>query len=216
MLSAEISLAAVVPISYSHFVPADLRVGDRFHLLFATRETRNADSAEIADFNAFVNTVADSANIGPTTAEINWFVVASSPNVHARDNAFVEAPVYNLQGELLAAGFADMWDGALATAIKYDEHASAIVSRHHVWTGSRSDGTTYSTRELGQFPSVGIGDLTVADGRWLEASNSHLLVEWHMYALSEPLIVVPEPTTLAIAGVALCRLFAFRRSRYLR
>jgi len=211
--STKILEAAFVPQSLSHVVPTHLNAGDRFHLLFVTREVRNADSADIADFNSFVNAVADSAGIGPATAGIEWFAVASTPNVHARDNAFIQAPVYNLQGELLASGHSDMWDGALAAAVNYDEHAMAINMRHHVWTGSGTDGRGKAGRELGQIAAIVIGDLKLSDGHWLDSSGSHILVDWHLYALSEPLVMVPEPSTLLVICSAMIGVIVVGRSR---
>lgn len=216
LLSVKIAAAAVVPQSLLHAVPADVAIGDSFHLLFVTRAIRDANSTVIGDFNLFVNAVANSAGIGPATAGIDWFAVASTPDVHARENALVQAPVYNMRGDLLASGFADMWDGALATAINYDERAEAITSFHLVWTGSRKDGTAYPARELGQFPTAEIGDLKLRDGRWLETSNASLLVETHMYALSESLVVVAEPTGIATAGIAVFGIAIRRRRRHLR
>lgn len=212
LLPVRLCAAAFVPQSLAHAVPAPLSAGDRFHLLFVTRDVRSADSMDIAAFNSFVNAAADSAGIGPGTAGISWFAVASTPNVDARDNAIVQAPVYNMQGELLASGFADLWDGALAAAVKYDEHAQAINSFHHVWTGSGADGRGKAGRELGQFAAIVIGDLTVSDGRWLDASGSHLLVDWHVYALSEPLVVVPEPSSLWVIGGGLIGVVVAGRS----
>jgi hypothetical protein len=211
--AARPSLSAPVPPALSHAVPAGLQAGDRFHLLFVTRDGRNANSTDIADFNAFVNSAADSAGIGPATGSVDWFAVASTPAIHARDNAFVQAPVYNMQGELLASSFADMWDGALAAAVKFDEHATAIIPFHHVWTGSRKDGTAFPMRELGRIPTAEIGDLKLSNGNWLETSNAALLVEFHLYALSEPLVVVPEPAALAMIGCAIFGLVARRRPR---
>lgn len=212
---AKSSSAAVLPQALSHAVPPGLNAGDRFHLLFVTRDLRNADSADISEFNDFVSIVADSAGIGPTTAGIRWFAVASTPTINARDNAFVQAPVYNMQGETLATGFDDMWDGTLSSAVNYDEYSTAIIPRHHVWTGSRSDGTGKAGQELGQIAAIVIGDLKLSDGRWLDASASHILVDWHLYALSEPLTMVPEPSMLVTIGGAIAGVIAVWRSRRL-
>ena len=213
---AKQSIAARIPQALSHVVPGGLQPGDNFHLLFVSRDVRDAQSADIRDYNEFVNTVADSAGIGPTTSGVQWFAVASTPVVDARDNAVVQAPVYNLQGELLASDFADMWDGALASAVNYDEHALAIIPFHHVWTGSRSDGTAYSGRELGQFATAEIGDLKRSDGGWIETSNASPLVRFHLYGLSESLVVVLEPSALAIQaciGISLVPAGRFLRRR---
>jgi hypothetical protein len=213
---AERSIAAPIPPVLSDATPPGLQAGDRFQLLFVTRDVRDADSSDIADFNAFVNSVADSAGIGPAAADVHWFVVASTADVDARDNALVQAPVYNMQGELLAADYADMWDGALAHAVNYDEQRAAILPFHFVWTGSRSDGTGFPGRELGGFPTVESADLKRSDPGWIANSNGSPLVELHLYALSEPLFVVPEPSTLAIQSSAMLGLLAvvkYRRRR---
>jgi hypothetical protein len=191
--------AAPVPPSLSHAVPAGFQAGDTFQLLFVSRTVRNAQSTNIDDYNEFVNTVADSAGIGPSSTGVSWFAVASTMAVDGRDNAAVHAPIYNMQGELLALDAADMWDGSLTHAVNYDEHAVEIISFHMAWTGSRRDGTALTGRELGAFPSSEFGDLKRSDFGWIENSNGSPAVQHHLYALSEPLQVVPEPSVVALA-----------------
>ena len=207
------SIAAPVPPSLLHAVPAGLQAGDSFQLMFVSRTARDAQSANIGDYNEFVNAVADSAGIGPSSAGVIWFAVASTTAVDARDNATVHAPVYNMQGELLALNSADMWDGSLAHAVNYDEHAVEIISFHMAWTGSHRDGTGLTGRELGAFPSSEFGDLKRSDFGWIENSNGSPLVQHHLYALSEPLQVVPEPSTAALATCCVMILISWRGYR---
>ncbi len=77
------------------FVPPGLSGGDMYQLVFVTNGTRDGLSDDITDCNAFVNAEA-ALNSSKTGSDIgvDWFAIASTPTIHARDNALVSVPVY--------------------------------------------------------------------------------------------------------------------------
>ena len=94
-------------------VPVDLLPGDTFQLAFVSSTLTTAGSSDINTYNAFVRGLADSAGIG-ISQDITWTVIGSTNAVDALDNAPISAPVYNMNGDRVVDGFADMWDGSLA------------------------------------------------------------------------------------------------------
>ena len=73
--------AMAVPIT----TPTSLSSGDQYRLAFVTSTTRDANSTDIADYNAFVTGVATGV------AELNalgtsWTAIVSTSSINARDN----------------------------------------------------------------------------------------------------------------------------------
>lgn len=103
-------------------VPAGLNPGDQYRLAFVTGTVRDATSTNIADYNNFVTTAANSE---PALAALSttWNAIASTNSINARDNTttnpFVSAgvPIFRLDGNLVAASNADLWDGAVSVPI---------------------------------------------------------------------------------------------------
>jgi len=205
--------------------PPGLNPGDTYQLVFVTSTTRDATSASIGDYDTFVNGVADSAGIGPTSfalvgSPVTWAAIASTATDDAIVHAVVSNTVYNTAGQLVATGFADMWDGPLAAAIGYDETGTLLSTS--VWTGSDFDGFTagaaYSGAELGQ-ASVVSGLSGSSTFLWILNTIESNVELRSLYALSAPITVpavepgpaeplaVPEPASvlvwMIVAGIAL-------------
>ena len=56
-----------------------------YHLVLVTEGTRDATSSDIADYNAFVQAEAERDGAVTQNFGIDWFVIASTATVHARD-----------------------------------------------------------------------------------------------------------------------------------
>ncbi len=109
--------------------------------------------------------------MGPVTGAdmgVTYRAIVSTSSVDARDNALVTAPVYRLDGELVASGFDDMWDGSIRVPISlrvgqtfcsfdHDAFPPPPCVSDYVWTGSSADGTTLGS--VGSRPTV-LGDST--------------------------------------------------------
>ncbi len=132
----------------SIIVPPGLNPGDPYHLVFLTRDRLNGQILGIAPYNQFVNDQANLAGALTESFGIQWFVIASTPNVDARDNAKVSAPVYLLNGDLVTTGESDMWDGSIANPIQLTQFGVSFTE--HVYTGSGIDGTARPGKELGK------------------------------------------------------------------
>ena len=136
-------------------VPAGVRNGDRFRLLFITHNTTTAESDQGSSFDdSIVNAVFDSRDLWPFFREsdsvsLNQRALVSTPGVDARvrtDTTFTAddkgVPIYWLRGSKVADDYEDFYDGS------WDDVASPRNSRGAVvtvttqpWTGSSNDGT---------------------------------------------------------------------------
>lgn len=187
----------------SIIVPAGLNPGDTYHLAFVTKGIRNATSASIADYNAFVQAeAAQNPSLSGTDVGVTWRAIASTNFVHARDNALVEAPVYLLNGTTkIADGYTDMWDGSIDAPFILDQFADSFPwPAPGVWTGSTPFGTKWQGSTLGS-STVMVGGDHATDGGWLYQGVAPRSGSRYFYALSEELTVptaVPEPASVVL------------------
>ena len=200
------------------FVPPGLNPGDTFQLVFVTGSVENPSSNDIGIYNEFVQTeAAKHPLLTGTDMEVTYRVIASTSSVDARDNALVSAPVYRLDGQLVASGFDDMWDGSIQAPISleagrtfcsFDPDPDPDPDYHpctdYVWTGSGPDGRVITDGKASYLylgsSRVALGDASRSDGSWLiYGVYPSFEFDWGpfsagFYALSEPLTVpLPRP-----------------------
>ena len=174
--------------------------GDKYQLVFVTSTTSGYADPNIAPYNAFVNAAAAGSSL-PGIPHIAWKAMASALNASAtpaKVNAPVSQPVYLVDGTtLVAAGYADMWDGSIANPINLDESGGAVAAGTRAWTGSYANGTSY--KPLGKADGwIQYGLASSTDGGWFSA-DEQLRGVARLYALSVPLTY----TGGTLAGYAL-------------
>ena len=222
-LDASALLAAGVHVPY---VPDGLSPGDKYHVVFMSEGGRTATSSDISDYNAFVTSEAERVGAITENWGIDWFAIGSTSTVNARDNAVVSGPVYMLRevnGDfpivtaLVANDAADMWDGATFVPLTVDQFGNRPSTIPFVWTGSQSNGRRYPS--LGGLPDSPLGASLPRIGRpaprddWLDSGSNSTQIARPLYALSEVLTVVPEPTSsLLLCGSGLLTCLRRRRS----
>lgn len=207
--------------------------GDQYRLAFVTSTRRTSDSSVIADYNAFVQSVAAASTTYANLGNGTWKVLGSTDTVNARQNTNTDTnvaiPIYVMDGETrIAVDSDDMWNGFTGSSgsniripgtnagnIYYSpyltENGDGDTGSNHgfnVATGSNSNGTARTT--LGGTATNGSGQ-PIANIGASNANNSGRVFirfdgrlqsdEWHFYALSDPLTVVPEPSSLALLGL---------------
>lgn len=181
--------------------PPGLQPGDTYQLTFVTSNETAATSADIADYDAFVQTAAAAAGM----SSIAWHVIGSTLAVDANAHALVSAPVYNMNGELVATGYADFWDGTHQSTMRYTEFNAIRTGNNNAWTGTLANGTSGGAGDaLGEatpwWGEIGL----LSGGAWTQRAGNTNTVLYAVYALSAP-ITVPEPAAawlLAAAGAA--------------
>jgi hypothetical protein len=207
---------SVTHLSADVILPS-LPAGSQYQLVFVTSNSRDATSADIADYNTFVMSRAAASSTLPTG--VTWRAVASTLTVSAADNAiaYTSVPIYNTHGVLVASGREELWSGGLLANIDYDQNGNARAAG--VWTGSHWDGSAYSGNELGNSNGyASIGYTSLAPGwlfpqNWIEDGTGFSQGQYKaFYALSSP-ITVPEPSVLALlaTGTGGLLLIAWRR-----
>ena len=224
-----LALSIVLPTAThaSLYVPAGLSPGDTYQLVFVTDGGIAATSSDVSTYNDFAQSEAALSSITGTGDGIVYSAIVSTSTVDARNNALVVGPVYNLNGELVATGFTDIWDGGLESEINRDQFGASIGGKI-VWTGSDQDGYGVSSFELG---SGGISDTATPvsgnsgrDGdKWIDQQRGAIdaTSEHRIYALSSEITVpgsepIPEPSAVVIwtlLGCASCATVFWRKRR---
>ena len=185
-------------------------VGDVFRVMFADGDIR-ATSSDISTYNTHVQNEAASymGNNGPSANYASQFrALISTPQVDARDNTATnrvtanhqDAPIYWIGGDKIADNYADLYDGDWDSPNWTNRNGGTQRPNVGVWTGSRSNGTGYVTREAGR-SEVRLGARGFTSeidflSRVPTASGGDLF----LYGLS-PLILVSNPTTLGSLSV---------------
>jgi hypothetical protein len=198
-------------------VPAGLNPGDTYRLVFVTTDTTTATSTNIADYNAFVTSEADSvsalADLGAT-----WTVIGSTDSVDALTNIGASTSgIYNLVGQEVADGTDGLFTGTFsnpANPIDIDQHGATVVEGS-VWTGTNTDGTAAVGSALGDSDAID-GYTTVLN--FIDAGDystccTHSL---SVYAISSELTVgsaTPEPTSVALSVLGGTFLLMLRKQK---
>ena len=139
------TMATEVPHDWS-LIPSGLSIGDQFRLLFVSSTTRNAESSDIADYDAHVQSAAVAGHADIRAYSAQFKALASTSSVDARDHTKTTGtgvPIYYLDGAKVADDYGDFYDGRWATNQPRTEAGN--VSSGGVWTGSDSAGKETSS-----------------------------------------------------------------------
>lgn len=230
-LTLSATAASAAPIT----VP--IGVTEPYRLAFLTSIGRGAESSNIADYNAFVTGVADAVT-ELAALGTDWFAIASTPTVDARDNTGTNpsatgVPIFLLDGTKLADDNADLWDGTVDTRLHVLETGVLLSGNGPIaWTGTNTDGTGFDGNELGSPAQCGfaclvfgddpisvaeIGNSAFLSGVWISAGggiNFEQDADHRFYAISGLITnQVPEPGVLGLFGIGLLGLGVARRRK---
>jgi hypothetical protein len=182
------------------FVPPDLPLGAQYQVLFVTSGTRDATSADVADYDAFVTV---QAALDPSLPITTWHAVVSTATVNASVNAPSSGlPIYDTQGgQLVLIG------GLYAAPLIHgppDTDQNGLTLNAVVWTGSDYTGTGIIGETLGGGSEAAYGLSGQSGTQWaftgVTPSSEHL----SFYALSDPITqTVPEPCSFILAALGL-------------
>jgi len=198
--------------------------GDQYRLAFVTSTTRDATSADMTDYDAFVQGAADASSLGLDDA--TWKALGSTVGLNSRDHTgttdSVGGAIFLVDGtSKVADNYNDFWDGSHDAPLSTDENGN-VIGGEAVWAGMWPSGAPEATRHLGSIIIDGkggyrahYGRATETDGRWARVYHSLTSASHRFYALSEPLTVrqavIPEPSMLLIWSLGLLAAACFRR-----
>ena len=146
-----------VPMDWA-LIPTGVGAGGSFRLLFITSTTRDASSADIDDYNRFVQAAAAGGHAAIQDYSHAFRVVGSTVTVHARDNTATTytatdkgVPIYWLSGNKVADDYEDFYDESWddeANSKRESGAAHPVTATTHLpFTGSNHDGTGALTDE---------------------------------------------------------------------
>ena len=95
-------------------IPSDLGTGDQFRLLFLSSTETDATSADIADYNTFIQNLAAAGHADIQDYSAGFRAVGCTAAVNARNNTGTTGagvPIYWLNGSQVADDYADFYDG---------------------------------------------------------------------------------------------------------
>ena len=150
----------VVPANWG-LLPTGLGAGDRFRLVFLSSTTRNGSSANIADYNTWIQNQASAGHADIQGYSSTFRVVGSTADDDARDNTATRytgddtaatdddsdlgVPIYWLGGPKVADEYRDFYDGSWndEDEAKDESGSDRNFAGFANWpiTGSKHDGT---------------------------------------------------------------------------
>ncbi len=209
-------------------LPTGLAPGSQYQIAFLTSAGTTATSTNIADYNSFVTSQAALSSSLPTG--VTWTAMVSTPSTSLTSNSVTHSnvPIYNTYGQLVVSNGTTVWSSSYANPIDYTQNGQIAQSlpyvndgghRDNVWVGELGLWNYFSGPPTGWATSGNITPSSCAEygiGDEIPFSNTLPSNEYYgLYALSSPITVVPEPSTLVLLGIAVIGLvgFAWRRKR---
>ena len=148
--------------------------GESFRLMFVTAGKRNATAANIAIYNAFVQSQAESGWQPIRGYADDFRVLASTFDVDARENTYTlgtGVPIYWMNGNKVADDYGGLYPEFGTWENRNDQRQSngnswsaTASSDDYVFTGSWKDGTTSIEPGVGASLNGPLGHTEVAVG----------------------------------------------------
>lgn len=189
--------------------PAGLNSGDVFRVVYVTNATTTATSSAISTYNTLVNTdavaQAGGGEVVYNGAIVTFSAIVSTSKVTAIENiGQYNAPVYLPDGSLIAtsdsASAGGLWSGSLLHSINKNLTSPATLVQG-VWTGTNTSGTQAPSAQLGFNPfAAAAGETGQTNQYWVLSFASNPNQHRPIYAISQPLTVVPEPSSWVLAA----------------
>ena len=140
--------------------PSGLAVGDEFRLMSMGKNSRPADSTDIAVYDAYVQGRIGAIGHAEIKAYSSHFkVLGSTATVNARSHTGTTGsggvPIYWLNGAKVADDYADFYDGSWTNRLSATLEDGTVISQNRrdqtICTGTADDGTT-TNQPLGADP----------------------------------------------------------------
>ena len=233
LFALSVAQLAAVAIAAPITQPAGLNAGVQYRLIFVTSggikgRVSQSGPSNISGYNTFAtdqaNLQSELVNLGTTwTALVSYTNPSNADGGTAVTNTSTSAgtglPIYNLNGELVASTYTQLWSQsstALTNPVRYTQAGTATGSAV-VWTGGSFTGGRGIGRGLGNpdggYQNVGVPTSTLSvsnggqNGAWFSGliqgvdPNTIQTSQLPIYVMSGTLVAVPEPSSMALAGL---------------
>ena len=186
-------------------VPTGLSPGDRYRLAFVSRDTRDAVSPNVADYNSFVDDQASLAGSLTENIDTVWKAIVSTPSISAKQTTGTDdtpvgangVPIFTIDGSRrIADNYDDLWDGTIDSPISLDQFGDTMTTIG-VWTGTWETGIALNPAFAigGSSTDTIIGSSGVSTFQWVRTVSVNKTSQRRLYGISGELTVVPEPST---------------------
>lgn len=204
-----VGLLGLPVAAQASFTPPNLPSGSAYRLIFVTSDTTDATSTAISTYNTFVTTAAGFDSTLPSTS---WSAIASTSTTSALNNVDAvcstigcqSAPIYLVDGTLVANNQSDLFSQAAINPISEDENGTSYSG--YVWTGSTSGGNSSSAAMGSASAEVGNNTFSFPSDYFDIGFSYTNATKLPLYAISGQLTVpAPEPMSgslLLVGGVA--------------
>ncbi len=129
-------------------VPGDVAIGESFRLLFVTSYLQRGSFSRVARYDDHVTDASLSGMAAIRPYGEHFWALISTPDVDAREHTVTgftatspEIPIYWVNGDRVANGNRDFYDGSWASNSPSDEFGADSQAGVAVFTGSASDGS---------------------------------------------------------------------------
>jgi hypothetical protein len=106
-------------------------------------------------------------------SDILYHAVLSTNGHDVRDRVLISAPIYNMNGDLVADNASGLWNGLIQNPVGYDEYDQPIIDHPGVWTGTNVPGV-WSGSSAGAWDNPNsnatIGTANGNDATWLSSA----------------------------------------------
>ena len=211
-----------VPSNWS-LKPNGLNAGDEFRLLFLSSTKRKATPSDIAVYNAWIQELVADGHADILAYSSGFTAVGCTEDTDARDNTSTTytviergAPIYWLDGDLVAVDYADFYDGTWQDETNPKNESGTngpdtSVSDNYPITGCNHDGTENAVSGIslalgtGGPVRVAVPDATdIGSGPLSSTSNlAAPTAKRPMYGLSAVFIVTGLSTDATLSGLAI-------------
>lgn len=219
LIAGALLLAAAAPLHAAVVLPS-VAPGTQYRIAFVTTSgyasynaTTPSQTRSVAYWDGIVNAEADLSS-EPTVQAATFHLVGSlydgvssinAPTVSGTAAAD-SIPIYNTRGELIAVGSNAFWSADHTAAMNGDRDGGTLTG--NAWAGWIPTLPTFRPfGSAGQTFYTNVGATTTWSNGNVLGSTNFLRV----FALSEPITAVPEPSTALLGGVALLGLMRRRR-----
>jgi hypothetical protein len=191
-------------------------------LVFITSTETTAVSDSLSDYDSYVQARADASSI-TALSTVTWQAVVSGEGIAARDHTGTNpgtdgstTSIWLINGtEIIANNYNSFWSNRTNLNQAIDRTESNLAVPNNVapggwdawrgtWTGTLANGTISGTGINAASPTVGLanagwGGFPTDD--WINRGTDADTSTYRLYAISEELTIIPEPSSLSLLVV---------------